>query len=56
MLMRIQVVVFWVVMLCSHVVGYQHVGGIYCHIFRMKSEDGGSMVLQNVGILLYYSV
>jgi hypothetical protein len=38
----IQVEVFWVVMPCSVVVGYQRVRG---------PEDGGSMVLCNVALL-----
>jgi len=40
------IVDFWVVTLCSDVVGYQYLGGPCCFsVFR------DSMVLQNVGIL-----
>jgi hypothetical protein len=41
--MNTQVEVFWFVMLCSVVVGYQHFGD--------HPKDGGSMALLNVGIL-----
>jgi len=39
---KIQVEVFWVVMVCSVVLGYQHFRG---------PEDGDSMDLWNTGIL-----
>jgi len=45
---KIQVEVSWVVMPCSIVVGYQHFRGLCC--LHLWSEDGGSMVLQNVDI------
>jgi hypothetical protein len=41
MVMKIQVEVFWVVMLCSAAVGYQ-------------GEDRGSKVFQNVSILPHH--
>jgi hypothetical protein len=37
---KIQVEVFWIVMLCSVAVGYQYAGGPSLH-----PEDGHSMVL-----------
>jgi len=40
-------VVFWVVMLCSVVVGYHCFRGPFCH-----PEDGGSKFLWNICILL----
>jgi hypothetical protein len=49
---KIQVEVFWDVMPCSVVVGYQHFGGPYC--LHLQGGDGGSKVQQNVGILLQY--
>jgi len=42
MVMRIQVVVFWVVMLSSDMVGYQHFRGpsrTFC--LHLQGEDGG---------------
>jgi hypothetical protein len=41
--------VFWVVMLCGFV-GRYCFGGSYC--LHLQSEDGGSMILWNVGIYL----
>jgi len=38
-----QVKVFWVVMLCSAVVGYQHIRGPRC--LHLHPESGGSMDL-----------
>jgi len=43
-----EVEVFWIVMLYSVVVGYQHFGGPCC---LLRGSDGHSKVLQNVGIL-----
>jgi hypothetical protein len=46
---RIQVKVFWVVKLCSVVIGYQHFRCL-CHL-HLFPQDGGSMDLWNVGVL-----
>jgi len=51
MAVEIQGKVFWVVMPCSVVVGYQHFRGPCCLQLQDKDEDGGSMDLQNVGVL-----
>jgi len=48
--MRIQVLVSWVVTQYSDVVVSKCFKGLYC--FQLHPEDGGSMALQNVGILL----
>jgi len=48
MAVMFQVEVFWVVMPCSAVVGYQHFWGP-C-FFHLQGEDGDSTYLQN-GIL-----
>jgi len=50
MVVKIQVKVFWVVMLWSHAEGYQCFRGP-CSL-HIQSEDGGSKILQNNGILL----
>jgi hypothetical protein len=47
---KIQVKVFWFLMLGSVRVGYQRFGGLSC----LLVEDGGSTVLQNTGILTQY--
>jgi len=61
-------VVFWVVILCSDVVGYQCFRRSYCFYLQGKVNSamkgsidigreykrGGSMDLQNVGILPYH--
>jgi len=47
-----KVEVFWVVMSCSVVIGYRRFGGPYC--LHSHSEDGGSKVLRNVGILPHH--
>jgi hypothetical protein len=44
--MNPEFVVFWVVAPYSVVAGYEHFGGSYC----LQPEDGGLMVLRNVGI------
>jgi hypothetical protein len=44
---KVEVVVFWVVALCSVVVGYQSCG---CGTSVFSAEDEGSTVLQLVGI------
>jgi len=45
--MKILLMVFWIVMPCSGVVGY--------HRFEASHhEDGGSKVLRNVGVLRYH--
>jgi hypothetical protein len=46
--MKIQVAAFWIVPPCSDVVGYQHPLSNPIHF---QPEDGGSMVIRNVGIL-----
>jgi len=51
MLMRIQGMVFWILM-CSDMVGYQCLGGPCC--LAGWSEDRGSMVVLNVGIIPYH--
>jgi hypothetical protein len=59
---KIQVEVFWVVTLCSNMVGYHLFRGPCCfhlkgevyhlqHYMALQSEDGGSKVPWNVGIL-----
>jgi hypothetical protein len=48
MVMKMQVVVFWVVMPCNVVVEYQCFGEPCC----LQDEDGDSKVLQNFGLLL----
>jgi len=54
-MLSVQVEVFWVVMLCSVAVGYHYVIGPCC--LHLQGEDGGSEVLQNVGIILqHYTV
>jgi hypothetical protein len=45
----IQVVVFWVVTLCSDVVGNICFRGSCC--LHIQGKDGGSMVLRNTGTL-----
>jgi len=45
---KIQVKVFWVVMLCS-VTGHKHLQG-HCCLQLLHSDDGGSRVLCNNGI------
>jgi hypothetical protein len=45
----IQVELFWIVISCSAVVGYEHFSGP-CFLL-LHPEDGGSMDLQNLGIL-----
>jgi hypothetical protein len=49
MVVKIQVEVFWVVTLCSVLVGYQHFGGP-CYLC-LQDEGGGSRVLRSTGIL-----
>jgi hypothetical protein len=65
--MKIQVEVFWDVTQCSVVIGHQHFGGPYCLHLHLEdlnlqcatvtsnttfhSEDGGIVVLLNIGIL-----
>jgi hypothetical protein len=51
--MKIHVMVFWILMPSSDVVGYRHFGGS-CYLYvqgALHSEDGGRMVLQNIGVL-----
>jgi len=43
--MKIHVVVFWVMTLCSDVVGYQRLGGSYC--LQIHSKDGGNKILRS---------
>jgi len=43
----LQVKDFWVVTLCSDVVGYQHFGGPCC-LHHHHSEDGSSKVLHGI--------
>jgi hypothetical protein len=50
---KTQVEIFWVVTLCSIVVGYHHLGGPCC---LLHGEDGGSMVIQNFGILSHHNL
>jgi len=50
MAVKIQVKVFWVVLMCG-VVGYQCFVWQFCLHLKGEDEDGGSMVLHNVGIL-----
>jgi len=45
-------VVFGVVTLCNDVAGYHWLGGPW----DVVGKDGGSMVLQNVGVLTHYFV
>jgi hypothetical protein len=45
---NIQIVVFWIVMLCSVVIGYQHFRGPCWH--HLHTYNGGSMVHQNTGL------
>jgi hypothetical protein len=40
MVIKFHVVVLWVMMLCSGVLGYQHFGGPCCH--HLQGEVGGS--------------
>jgi hypothetical protein len=48
-MIRIQIEVFYVMMLCSVVGGYHCFGGPYC--LHLQPADGGSKVLRNIGIL-----
>jgi hypothetical protein len=50
MAVKIQVKVFWVMKLCSVVVGYQHLREGSCLHFQGEVQD--SKVLWNIGILL----
>jgi len=52
MVMKIQVMVFWVVTLCSDVAGYQCFQRFM--LPAVQPEYGGSMVLQKFGILPHY--
>jgi hypothetical protein len=48
----LQIMAFWVVTLCTVVVGYQRFGGpCYLHL---HPENGGSKVLRNTGVLPHY--
>jgi hypothetical protein len=59
MAMRIQVVIFLVVMLSSGVVGYQHFGGLFCFHLHPEyhplnpSYNLLSKLIQNLNITLY---
>jgi len=46
---KFQAEVFWTVTACSVAVGYQGFGEPCCLL--LQGEDGGSLALQNVGIL-----
>jgi hypothetical protein len=46
MVVKIQVKVFWVVTLCSVVVGYRSFGGPSC--FRLHPEYGGNIVSETL--------
>jgi len=50
---KIQVVVFWVLMQCSGVVGYHYFRGTCC-FHLCHPEDGGSKILQNTDILPHH--
>jgi len=54
MAVKIQVKVYWVMMPCNVTVGYQHFRGPCC--LHLHPEDGGSMVIQNVGILPQHQI
>jgi hypothetical protein len=45
---KIEILIFWVVMLCSLIGGYHCFGGT-CYLHLQGGRDGGSMSLQNVG-------
>jgi hypothetical protein len=42
MALKIQVLVFWVMTMCTDVIGKQHFRGPWCP--HLQGEDGGSMV------------
>jgi hypothetical protein len=52
---KIQVVVFWVLMQCSGVVGYHYFRGTCC-FHLCHPEDGGSKILQNTDILPHHYI
>jgi hypothetical protein len=51
----IHVSIFWVVTPCGDMVGYQRLWGSHCFHLQLlnflEGEDGGSVILRNVGIL-----
>jgi hypothetical protein len=49
---KIYVMVFWVMTPFSDVVGYQCFGGPY--YLHLQDEYGGSVVIQNIGILPHH--
>lgn len=53
MVVKIQVVIFWLLRLCSDVGGYHCFRG-YCYLHLLQDEDGGHMILRNVGILTHH--
>jgi hypothetical protein len=60
--MEIDIVVSWVMVSCSDVVGYKCFGGPCCFHLQHGSpkhwcaEDGSSMDLQNIGIFLHHNM
>jgi hypothetical protein len=53
MAVSVQIVILWVVTLCSgYISGYQHFRGMCLLHVQNQREGGGTMFLQNIGIHL----
>jgi len=51
-LIAVKILVFWVVMPCSDVAGYQRFTGLcWLQLQFARPEDGGNIVIRNVGTL-----